>query len=67
MNSDIQKETTAIFFSSELFFLKRGIRSEYVMLNFICMVLLALREARTENYNMRNSCTQWDSNPGLSV
>ena len=34
------------------------------MVDFICMGLLDLWGARTENYNMKNSCPQWDSNPG---
>ena len=37
------------------------------MVDFICMGLLDLRGARTENYEMKNSCQQWDSNPGPSA
>ena len=35
--------------------------------DFICMGLLDLWWAQTENYNMKNSCPQWDSNPGPSA
>ena len=34
------------------------------MVDFICMGLLDLWGARTVNYKMKNSCQQWDSNPG---
>ena len=46
-------------------FLKQSISSEYAMIDFICMGSLDLWGARTENYKMKNSCPQWDSNPGL--
>ena len=32
------------------------------MVDFICMGLLELRVARTENYKMKYSWRQWDSN-----
>ena len=51
----IPQETTAIFFLANLF-LKQGISSEYVMVDFICMSTLGLQGARTENYKMTNSC-----------
>ena len=38
------------------FFLKQGISSEYVMVDFICMDRLGLQGAKTENYKMKNSC-----------
>ena len=44
--------------------LKQGISSEYVMADFVCMGLLDLWGARTENYKTKNSCPQLDSNPG---
>ena len=59
-------ETEAIFFLVNLY-LKQGITSAYVMVDFICMGILYLRGARTENYKMKNSCPQWDSNPGPSA
>ena len=62
MNSDIPQETTVIFFLAKLY-LPQGIISEYVIINFICMGLFKLRGARTINYQMKNSCLQWDSNP----
>ena len=40
MNSDIPLETAAVFLAN--FFLKRGIISEYVMVDFICMGSLDL-------------------------
>ena len=39
MNSDILLQTTAIFFLTN-FYLKQGIGSVYVMVDFICMGLL---------------------------
>ena len=66
MNSYIPLETAAIYFLAKLF-LKHGISSEYVMVDFICMGLRDLFGTRTENYKMNNSCPQWDSNPGLSA
>ena len=59
MKSYIPLETAAIFFPANLF-LKQGIISEYVMVNFICMDLLNLFGTRTKNYKMKNSCPQWD-------
>ena len=35
--------------------------------DFICMGLLDLWGAQTENYKMKNSCPQWDSNRGPSA
>ena len=35
-------------------YIKQGISSEYVMVDFICMVLLDLWQARTENYKMKS-------------
>ena len=37
------------------------------MVDFICMGLLDLFETPIENYEMKNSCPQWDSNPGSSA
>ena len=37
------------------------------MVDFICMGLLDLWGARTENYKMKHFCPQWDSNPGPSA
>ena len=37
-------------------FLKQGISSEYVMVDFICMGILGLQGAKTENNKMKNSC-----------
>ena len=34
------------------------------MVDFICLGLLDLLGTRTENYKMKNSCQQWDSNLG---
>ena len=51
MNSDIPLETAGIFFLANLR-LKYNISSVYVMVDFIC-----------ENYKMKNSRPQWDSNP----
>ena len=48
-------------------FLKQGISWEYVIVDFICMGLLDLWGMRTVNYKMKNSCPQWDSNPGSSA
>ena len=55
MKSYIPLETAAIFFLANLF-LKQGISSEYVMVDFICMGKLGLQGAKTENYKMKNSC-----------
>ena len=55
MKSYISLETAAIFFLVNLF-LKQGISSEYVMVDFICMGKLGLQGAKTENYKMKNSC-----------
>ena len=37
------------------------------MVGFICMGLLDLSGARSENYKMKNFCPHWDSNPGHSA
>ena len=66
MKSDIPLETAAIFFLANLY-LKQGISSEYVMVELICMGIIDMWGARTENYKMKNSCPQWDSNPGPSA
>ena len=55
MKSYIPLETAAIFFLANLF-LKQGISSEYVMVDFICMGKLGLQGAKTDNYKMKNSC-----------
>ena len=55
MKSYMPLETAAIFFLGNLF-LKQGIGSEYVMVDFICMGKLGLLGAKTENYKMKNSC-----------
>ena len=52
MNSDVPLEKAAIFFLANLY-LKQGISRKYVMVDFICMWLLDLRGARTENYKMK--------------
>ena len=55
MKSYIPREMAAIFFSANLF-LKQGISSEYVTVDIICMGILGLQGANTENYKMKNSC-----------
>ena len=55
MKSYIPLETAAIFFLANLF-LKQGMSSNYVMVDFICMGKLGLQGAKTENYKMKNSC-----------
>ena len=55
MKSYIPLETAAIFFLANLF-LKQGISSEYVMVDFIRIGKLGLQGAKTENYKMKNSC-----------
>ena len=55
MKSYIPLETAAIFILANLF-LKQGISSEYVMVDFICMGKLGLQGAKTENYKIKNSC-----------
>ena len=55
MKSYIPLETAAIFFLANLF-LKHGISSEYVMVDFICMGKLGVQGAKTENFKMKNSC-----------
>ena len=55
MKSYIPLKTAAIFFLANLF-LKQGIGLVYVMVDFICMGLLGLQGAKTENYKMKNSC-----------
>ena len=67
MKSYIPLETAAIFFLANLFFLKQGICSEYVMVDFICMGLLDLQGVRTENYKMKNSYPKLDSNRDLPL
>ena len=52
MKSCIPLETAAIFFLAKIF-LKQGISSEYVMVDFICMGKLGLQGAKTENYKMK--------------
>ena len=37
------------------------------MVDFICMGLLDLWWARTDNYKMKNYCPQWDAHPGPSA
>ena len=65
VNSYITLETAAIFFQANLY-LKQGssitISSENVVVDFICMGLLELWGAWAENFKMKNSCPQWDSN-----
>ena len=60
MKSYIPLETAAIFFLAN-FFPEQGISSEYVMADFVCMGLLGLQGAKTENYKMKNSCPHRDS------
>ena len=55
MKSYIPLETAAIFFLANLF-LKQGISSDYVMVDFICMGKLGLQGAKTENNKMKNCC-----------
>ena len=55
MKSYIPLETAAIFFLAKLF-LKQGISSGYVMVDFICMGKLGLQGSKIENYKMKNSC-----------
>ena len=52
MKSYIPLETAVIFFLANLF-PKQGISSEYVTADFICMGLLGLQGAKTENYKMK--------------
>ena len=33
------------------------------MVDYVCLCVLDLRGARTENYKMNNICQQWDLNP----
>ena len=61
MKSYIPLETAAILFLAK-HFPKQGIISEYVTVDFICMVLLGLQGAKTENYKMKNSGPYRDSN-----
>ena len=68
MNGNISLETTAIFFLANLFLQQgTGISLEYVMVDFICMGLLDMWAAQTDNYIMINSCTHWVSNTGPSA
>ena len=62
----IRLKTAAIFFLANLD-LKQGISSEYVLVDYICMGILDQWGARTENYRIKSSCQQWDSNPGPSA
>ena len=62
MISYISLETAAMFFAN--LYLQQGISSEYVMVDFICMGLLDMWAAQTDNCIMKNSCTHWDSNTG---
>ena len=62
MNSDILLEMAALFYLPNLY-LKQDIGMVYVMVDFICMGLLDLWGALKENYKMKNSCQQWESNP----
>ena len=55
MKRYIPLETAAIFFLANLF-LKQGISSEYVMVDFICMGKLGLQGAKTVDYKMKYSC-----------
>ena len=61
MKSYIPLETAVIFFLANLF-PKQGISSEYVTADLICMGLLGLQGAKTENYKIKNSCPYRDSN-----
>ena len=63
MKSYIPLETAAIFFLANLF-PKQGISSENVTADFICMGLLGLQGAKTENYKlkMKNACPYRESN-----
>ena len=68
MKCNIPLETAAYFFLAKRFlFLKQGISSEYVMVDFVNMGLPDLFGTRAENYKMNNSFSQWDSNPGPSA
>ena len=67
MTSDIPLENAAISFFLANFYLKQGISSKNVMVDFVCIGLLDLWGARTENYKMKNSCQQWDSSPRPSA
>ena len=58
MNSD---KMAAIPFLSNLN-LKQGIGLVYVIVDFICKVLINLQGAQSENYMMKNSCPQRNSN-----
>ena len=62
MNIDISLETAVIFYLANLY-LKQGIGLVYVMVDFICMRLLDLWGAQIENYKMKNSSAECDSNP----
>ena len=55
MKSFIPVEMAVIFLLANLY-LKQGISSEYVMVDFICMGLFDLCGGQTENYKMKNSC-----------
>ena len=62
MNSGLPLQTTAIFFLVNLY-IKQGIRSDYVMVDFIWMGLLDL------NWELQNekSFPQCDANPRPST
>ena len=55
MKSFIPLETAPIFFLANLF-LKHGISSEYIMVDFIYIGKLGLQGAKAEIYKMKNSC-----------
>ena len=56
---------TRYFFLANLF-LQQDISSEYVMVDFICMGLLDIWAAQTDNYTIKIR-THWDSNTGPSA
>ena len=58
MKSYIPLETATIFFSGEPLS-EQGISSEYAMVDFICMGLLDLWWAWTENYNLKILAHSW--------
>ena len=44
-------------------YLQQDVSLEYIIVDFICIGLLDLFGARAENFKMKNSCPQLDSNP----
>ena len=69
MKSYTPLKTAAIIVLVKLY-QNQGISSEYVMVDFICIGLLDLCGARTDNNKkkiMKNSCKHWDWNPGPSA